>query len=191
MPRSTGSSCASGRSRCAPNKASRVLLSATAAPSKALKYSVSVSRVFWLASNCALISAAVAPESCHWYSPCKARRRACERAREPPECIFTISMRQLLEQIGHLQGGLRRIRALVASCAASPRLRLFQRVASEHAKADRHMGIQHHPHDAAGAFSGHIIEMRRLAANHRAERDDGPVAATDRRLIHRHRNVER
>ena len=77
----------------------------------------------------------------------------------------------------HFDRGHRGVEAFVAGRAARASLGLFPIVGGENAEDDRHAGIEPSLLQSARRFSGHVIEVRRVAANHRAQRDDGVKAA--------------
>ena len=79
-------------------------------------------------------------------------------------------------QVGHLDGGHGGVEALVAALGAGAVDGLFQRVGGEHAEGDRHAGFHRDVGHALGGLGGHVIEMRRFAADHGAQADDGVVA---------------
>src|SRR3546814_16344538 len=55
--------------------------------------------------------------------------------------------------------------------------RLFDRIDRQHPKADRLAALQLHIDQAARAFSGTIIEVRRVTAYHRTQSDDAAETA--------------
>ena len=55
--------------------------------------------------------------------------------------------------------------------------RLLQRVGGDDAEDDGHARVQRHAPDAVGRLAGHVVEVRRLAAHHAAQTDDGVIAA--------------
>ena len=58
---------------------------------------------------------------------------------------------------------------LVAGAAAGAFQRLLDGVAGKYAESYRHAGFQRCLGNTTGAFAGHIIEMRRLAADYRTQ----------------------
>ena len=52
-------------------------------------------------------------------------------------------------------------------------------------------GVQADPGQAARAFAGHVVEMRRAAANHCAQRNDAVDAPCRRHLVDSERHLER
>ena len=60
----------------------------------------------------------------------------------------------------------------------------------EHAEGDRHAGVAHHLAHAVGDAAAHVLEVRRAAADHDAERRDRVVAAALREHARRVRDLE-
>ena len=83
-----------------------------------------------------------------------------------------------------------RVRALVARLAAGPIDRLLHRVGGQHAECDGHARFERDAREPGGALAGDIVEMRRLAADHGAERDQRLVAARQREFARDHGHVE-
>src|SRR5687768_11254325 len=97
----------------------------------------------------------------HAYSACSARARARVSAlRRAIEAV---------EEIGHLQGGEGGVPPLVAVIATGACLRLFGRVSGEKPESDRHIIVRARLRQTARGFTGDVVEVRRLAANHRSD----------------------
>src|SRR6185312_10309232 len=84
---------------------------------------------------------------------------------------------QLPQEIGHLDGGQRRVGTLVPMLAAGTFRSLLHVVAGEHAEYHRQAGVAGCIGYAAGTFARHVVEMRRAAADDRAEGDHGVIVA--------------
>src|SRR6266705_4765980 len=99
-----------------------------------------------------------APESSHAYSSWSARARALVSGRctEP------------LERVGGLEGRLHRLGTF-----ADPRQRLSLGLRGKHAEPDRDAMRQRDVAEAPRRLAGHVLEMRRFAADHAAQRHDG------------------
>ena len=85
-------------------------------------------------------------------------------SREPPS--------RAIAEARHFDGGHGGVVAFVAVLAARARFGLFQSIGGEHAEGDRQSGFERHLLQSPRGFAGDVIEMRRFAANHRAQRDD-------------------
>src|SRR4051794_21419236 len=86
---------------------------------------------------------------------------------------------ELGEDVGHLERGASRLGALV-----EPLARLLLGVGGQHAERDRNARLQARELEPARRLARDELEVRRLAADDRAESDDARVAA---RLRQRHR----
>ena len=118
--------------------------------------------------------------------------RAIDRCERMP-CV-SLTVAQALDpaqQVRELERGDRRIGALVAGLGAGALDRLLDGVRRQHAERDRHAGVLRDAREAAGAFAGDVVEVRRRALDHGAERDDGVVALAQRQLARDQRQVER
>ena len=78
---------------------------------------------------------------------------------------------ELREGVGHLERGSRR-----PGAAIDARLGLLGRVAGEQAERDGHAGLDPGQLEPARRLAGDEVEVRRLAADHAAERDHARVA---------------
>ena len=65
-----------------------------------------------------------------------------------------------------------RFGAFVSALSSRPVHGLLQVICGQNPERNRHTRIQAHPIQSLGRSSGHIIEMRRVPANHRSESDD-------------------
>src|SRR5689334_1421754 len=64
-----------------------------------------------------------------------------------------------------------------ASCPGTGSLqRLFDCIGGQYAESNRNAAVKSKVGDVPGAFTRHIVKVRRLTANHRAERNDRIVA---------------
>src|SRR6516225_10627762 len=77
---------------------------------------------------------------------------------------------------GHLERALHRLAALVALAGGGALERLLERVYRQNAKGHRHPGLEPGELQTARRFASDVFEVRRVAANHAAECDDGIVA---------------
>jgi hypothetical protein len=68
---------------------------------------------------------------------------------------------------------------------------LLERLGGEDAEPDRDAVRQRHVSEAARRFAGDVFEVRGLAPDHAAQRDDGVVAAARGRRFGGHRQLER
>src|ERR1700693_2842714 len=103
--------------------------------------------------------------SCSWESACTSSLRAARRPRTAVRASLSRSIAsgvQALEQVGHLERGECRFRALVAGLAAGAVDRLFEGFAGQHAEADRYARLERGARDARGALAGDEIEVRGL-----------------------------
>ena len=85
----------------------------------------------------------------------------------------------------------RRIGALVARLRSRTLDRLLDGVRRQYAERHRHAGVLRDARESAGALAGDVVEMRRRALDHGAERDDRVVALAERQLARDERQVER
>src|SRR5678815_3838912 len=99
------------------------------------------------------------------------------RLRATPGRERATSFLDAQEELSHLDRGEGGLRPLVTERPACALDRLLQRVDRKHAEADRHSGIRHDPCESGRALSRNVVEVRRIAANDRAECDDGIVTA--------------
>src|SRR6476646_2102845 len=104
------------------------------------------------------------PRMSHAYIACNARERA--RVSVLRRAI------DLIEEIGHLERGERRVPALVSVLTASARFGLRHRVARQDAEGDRDVEVRAGQGETPRRFARHVVEVRRIAANHRAYRDE-------------------
>src|SRR5581483_4301489 len=99
---------------------------------------------------------------------------------------------QRLQEIRHLDRDERRFRALVRAFIRPRALeRLLERIHREHAERDRYAGLRADLRRTARAFARDIFEMRRVAANDGAERDQCVVFAAVRERLERDGDLER
>src|SRR6266576_1374797 len=113
------------------------------------------------ATRATTVSSVGLPESSHAYSSWRARARALVSGRctEP------------LERRGGLEGRLHRLGTFVDS-----RQRLSLGLRGQHSESDGNAMRQRDVAESPRGFSGDVLEVRRLTADHAAERDDGIVA---------------
>src|SRR6188508_3772810 len=138
-------------------------------------------------SNWRMTDAMLAPDICHAYAACNARRRARLRAaRSMPSLRFWAVMicswsgRSPRAQRRHLERRERGFGALIAFVATGARERLRFVLAREHAVRDRDAAVARDLHQPARRFvHDHVVEAG-LAAHHATQRDDGVGAATVR-----------
>src|SRR5919205_1577759 len=90
---------------------------------------------------------------------------------------LSLPLRHPLEQRRHLDRGERRIPPLVSVRAAGAIARLIERLGGDHAERHRHAEVAGDVGDAARRLRGHVVEVRRLAANDGAEADHRLVLA--------------
>src|SRR5678815_6152166 len=100
------------------------------------------------------------PRMSHAYIACSARERA--RVSVLRRAI------DLIEEVGHLEGGERRIPALVAMLTAGARFGLRHGVTRQDAERDRDVEVSAREREAPRRFARHVVEVRRIAADHRA-----------------------
>ena len=93
---------------------------------------------------------------------------------------------ELREDVGHLEAGAHRLGALLEAV-----VRLLGLLEREHAEGDRHAGLERGELEARRGLAGDEVEVRRVAADHAAERDDAGVAARLRERHRRERQLER
>src|SRR6476646_7060687 len=103
----------------------------------------------------------------HAYSAWSARARAL---------VSTFARTQPSEEIHHLERGERRIPPFVSVRATRALLGLLHRVGREQPEADRHIEVRARLGQSARGLASNEVEMRRLAADHGAQGDDGVVA---------------
>ena len=117
-------------------------------------------------------------------------RATARHAATPTHTERPVPAADLRQQRRHLDGGTGRLDALVALGAARARQRLIDVVGREHAEGDRNAGVAHHLAHAVGDADADVLEVRRAAANHDAQGDDGVVAAADGQGAGRLRELE-
>ncbi len=93
---------------------------------------------------------------------------------------------ELGEDVSHLESGPHGVRS-----AVDPLLGLLARVHGQDAERDRHAGLERSELEAARRLARHVVEVRRLAADHAAERDHAGVAAGLRERHRGERELER
>ena len=111
--------------------------------------------------------------------------------REPS--IFGCCERGARDPGGHAQQRRGRERGRVAFIAAlriGALLRLREILGREHAEADRRAGRELHVHDSARALARDEVEVRRFAANNRAQRDERVEAIGLDEISARQRQLE-
>ena len=94
------------------------------------------------------------------------------------------------QQFDHLERGLHGFSALVHARERGTLLGLRLVLGGEHAEDHRHTGREARVHEAARALARHVIEMRRVAADHAAQRDHRVVLAAGGELERRQRQLE-
>ena len=122
--------------------------------------------------------------SCQRYSACMASLRATARRADAglmplPRDISASSCERSWgpgpgrrrEQLDHLERGLHRFPSLVHAIDVRALFGLRLRFGGEHAEDHRHARREAGIHQAARAFAGHVVEVRRVAADHAAQRD--------------------
>ena len=67
---------------------------------------------------------------------------------------------------------LTRMLADITDAGAIGRFELIHKVEGEHAERDGDPGLEGGQLEAAGGLARHVVEVRRVAADHRAEHDD-------------------
>jgi hypothetical protein len=77
------------------------------------------------------------------------------------------------------------------SPSGSDRSRAWSRFSVVRTPNDRQPGLERRLRDALGARSGHVLEVRGVAPDHRTERDDGVVATRLGEGLGRDRDLER
>src|SRR5439155_16519020 len=87
--------------------------------------------------------------------------------------------------------GERGLEPLVAGLATRPRHRLVERVGGEDAEHHRYPGVELRPHQPGRALPCHLLVVAGLAADHRAQGDDGVVLTRLRRPQAHQRELER
>src|SRR5918994_6856744 len=80
------------------------------------------------------------------------------------------------ENVGHLEPRAGRVGALVAPFPAGTGKGLLPRLAGQHPEGDRDARLERRQLEAARRLRRDVLEMRRLAADHAAERDYAGVA---------------
>ena len=100
-------------------------------------------------------------------------------------------LRELAQEVGHLDRGHGRLEALVAGLGAGPLDRLLDGVGGEHAEHDGHAGVELHPLDAGRALAGHVLVVARRAADHRAQADHRVEVARGGEALGHERQLER
>jgi len=60
---------------------------------------------------------------------------------------------------------------LLPALTAGPIHRLLHGIGGQHAEGDGNAGFERDARKSRGALAGHVVEMRRLTADHGAERD--------------------
>src|SRR3990172_3591343 len=111
-----------------------------------------------------------------------------------PQGLSTIrgsSVGELLEQGRHLHARHRGVPTLVAVLAAGSVHRLLEGVGREHAEDDRDPGLRGGQADAVGRLLGDVVEVRGLAADHRAQADHGGVPTAGGQALRHERKLER
>src|SRR5215831_6687206 len=111
--------------------------------------------------RCATRSSDSFPRRSQAYSACRTRARA--------RVSTLVRGIEAIEQVDHLQRGERRIPPLVAVRAARARLRLLVVVTGEDAESDRRIELGAGASEAARRLARDVVEMGRVAANHRAD----------------------
>ena len=87
------------------------------------------------------------------------------------------SVRQLLQQLRHLDRDQCRLLALVAVAAAGALERVLVGFDREHAVADRQAVVERDPHQSLGTAIGDLLVMAGVTADHATERDDRDMRA--------------
>src|SRR5271168_3232461 len=98
---------------------------------------------------------------------------------------------QFARQLRHLNRRKSRFESFVAALEPRAIDGLFQSVASQHAKDNRHTRIHLRKLQPARRLRANIIVMRRFAANHAPNRDQRIVAPCHGKLLRRQRQFER
>src|SRR5437588_12993583 len=86
--------------------------------------------------------------------------------------------------------------AFIISFFATALKRLLHCVGGYYTKHHRHLRLNRCLHDAGGCLPGDVVEMRRVASDYDAERDDGIITAASgsfdacQRQLERARNME-
>src|ERR1044072_7513558 len=99
-------------------------------------------------------------------------------------------LRELALDADHLDHREQRFVALVRVLCAGALQRLLYVVGGENAEADGNFVIAHRGADAAGHRIADVIEMRRVAANHRAQTDKAVIFSTAGQTVGDQRNFE-
>src|SRR6478672_12479853 len=106
--------------------------------------------------RCATRSSDSFPRRSQAYSACRTRARA--------RVSTLVRGIEAIEQVGHLQGGERRVPALVAVRATGACQRLLVVVARQDAEPDRRVELRAGAGEPARRFAGDVVEVRRVAA---------------------------
>src|SRR6266545_7766653 len=126
------------------------------------------------------------PESSHAYNSWRARARALVSGR----CTRGGGA-ELFEGVGRLQGRLGGLDPLVARRAAGAGERLLQGLGGGDTETQSDAVRQRDVAQAARGFAGDVLEVRGLAADHAAERDDDVVPPAHRGRLRGHGQLER
>src|SRR5580700_2958885 len=192
--------CSMGSSRCGSRSASaarRVSSSAWAChtPSmRAQKYSRSARAISSASPNSCTRSCHGQAFSCQRYKACSASLRATLRVPLYSRALCTLTgapQSQPRHQAGHLERGLHRLPALVTGAGGGALQRLLERFHREHAEGNRYAGLEARQLQAARAFTGHIVKVRRVAADHTPERHERVITTAGGQLAGRDRQLER
>src|SRR5262245_19049569 len=103
----------------------------------------------------------------------------------------TPSAFQAPQQVRHFDGSDRSFGPLVAILAAGALHCLLDAIGRQHTKRDRDAGFKRNPREAAGAFTGHVLEVWRRPPDHGTERNHRIVAARREELLDRQGHFER
>src|ERR1700722_7036605 len=107
----------------------------------------------------------------------RATERALEATRADVELDTACLPGQMRHEMRHLKRARHRFGAFIVGARAGAPARLLDIVESENAESDRHARVGACLLQTAGTLAGHEFEMRRVSANHAAERNDRLIAA--------------
>ena len=122
----------------------------------------------------------------HFFTADEARVLREGRGVRLPGLLALRCCSELREDVGHLEAGAHGFGALV-----QPVVRLLCLLEREQAEGDRNAGLERRKLEPRRGLAGDEVEVRRVAADHAAERDDARVAACLRQRHGRDRQLER
>src|SRR5256886_207476 len=122
------------------------------------------------------------PDNSHAYRSWRARARALVSGRCTAE---------LGQDVGCGERRLGRFVALVPGRASRPRQRLLERFGGQHPEPDGEPMSERDVAEPARRLARDVLEVRRLASDHAAERHDRPIPPARGRSFRGHRQLER